>query len=231
MNESILHLAVAMGAFVASHIVMSISPVRAPLVNAIGEWGFKAVYSIISVALLAWVIMAYGVAPKNELFEPGTAMRHASLTMMLLAAFFLVCGYTTPNPGIMGMEAAGLKSGAKGVLKITRHPVLWALAIWAVMHMAANPYGAAWILFGSMAALAVFGSIHMDRRQQTDGDARDLALVAETSNVPLAALIAGRARLQWDEIGWPTTIGTVVVYGVLLWAHKAVIGISPLPLP
>ncbi|MBT3239114.1 MAG: hypothetical protein HOL37_07265 [Rhodospirillaceae bacterium] len=213
-------LILAMVVFIASHMIPSHRPLRRALVGMVGEWPFMGLYSVLSVGLLWWLIVVYQHSPDVVLFEPITFFRHLPLALMLPVCLLVVGAFRRRDGGIV-----------PGVLKITRHPVLWALAIWAVMHMAANPYGAAWILFGSMAALAVFGSIHMDRRQQTDGDARDLALVAETSNVPLAALIAGRARLQWDEIGWPTTIGTVVVYGVLLWAHKAVIGISPLPLP
>ena len=221
MNESILHLAVAMGAFVASHIVMSISPVRAPLVNAIGEWGFKAVYSIISVALLAWVIMAYGVAPKNELFEPGTAMRHASLTMMLLAAFFLVCGYTTPNPGIMGMEAAGLKSGAKGVLKITRHPVMWGVALWGTSHVLGNGHAAALTLFGGMVALALVGAAHIDVKRRETYEQAWSDYEAETSFWPLAALLAGRTKVEKGEVRWWQSLLTVALYMGMLWAHAA----------
>lgn len=221
MNESILQLAVAMGAFVASHVVLSTSPVRTPLVKVVGEWGFKAVYSIISVALLAWVIRAYGVAPEIELFEPGTAMRHASLTMMLLAAFFLVCGYTTPNPGIMGMEAAGLKSGARGVLKITRHPVMWGVALWGISHVLANGHAAALILFGGMTVLALVGAAHIDTKRRDTFKQAWADYEAETSYWPLAAILAGRTKVEKGEVRWWQSLLTVALYMGMLWAHAA----------
>ncbi len=51
-----------------------------------------------------------------------------------------------------------------------------------------------------------------------------------TSTLPFAALASGRATLRFSDIGtWRILLG-VVVYLTLLLAHRAVIGVSPLPM-
>ena len=76
MTGTLLHLFLAMGLFAVSHVVLPIHPLRSALISVLGEQLYFAFYSILSVGLLAWVIMAYKAAPKVEIFEPNTAMRH-----------------------------------------------------------------------------------------------------------------------------------------------------------
>ncbi|MEK9725344.1 MAG: NnrU family protein, partial [Rhodospirillaceae bacterium] len=172
MTGTLPQLAAAVGMFVASHIVMAWAPVRGPLAARFGRWGFMAMYSGVSAALLGWAIQAYAAAPVVVLTEPGTALKHGALTLMLIATFFIVAGYTTPNPGIMGMEQVGLRSGARGVLKITRHPVMWGVALWGIAHALANGHVAAWLFFGGMTVLALAGAAHIDaKRRAQHGDA------------------------------------------------------------
>ncbi|MHA1597082.1 MAG: NnrU family protein, partial [Alphaproteobacteria bacterium] len=64
-----------------------------------------------------------------------------------------------------------------------------------------------------------------------EGGADWLALQAETSNIPFAALISRRTRLTPSEFGWMRILGGLALYGALLAGHEAVIGVAPLPLP
>ena len=85
MTGTLGHLLLASLAFVASHLVMSSGPFRGPVVRALGEWPFKGLYAAVSVAALAWMILAYLAAPEVVVFEPLVGMRHASLTLMVIA--------------------------------------------------------------------------------------------------------------------------------------------------
>jgi len=220
MTGGLSELTLAMAVFVAAHIIPSLRTLRRALIGGLGEWPFRAVYSTLSIGLLWWLIGAYQRAPHIELFAPITFLKYLPIAFMLPACLLVVGGIS-----VAGSPAA------LGILKITRHPMLWAMAIWGVAHMAANPDGAAWIMFGSLTALSVAGSIHMDRRESTDGGAEWLALQAATSNIPFVALIAGRTRLTLAGIGWPRIAGGVVLYVALLTAHPYVIGVSPVPPP
>lgn len=213
-------LTLAMAVFAAAHLIPSHRSLRQSLIGMLGEWGFRIVYSVLSLGLLWWLVIAYQGAPHVEILATDTPLRFVPIILMLPVCL-LVAG---------GVPIAGSPS-APGILKITRHPLLWAVVIWAVAHMAANPDAAAWIMFGSLAVLSIAGSIHIDRRMQSDGDADWLASQDATSNIPFAALIAGRGQLTMAGIGWPRIAGGVVLYGVLLAAHPYVIGVSPLPLP
>lgn len=229
MNDGLGELAMAMAVFVAAHMIPSHRPLRRALIGIIGEWGFRGVYSVLSLGLFWWLLGAYQRAPYVELFAPINLLSYLSIILMLPACIFVVGGYSIANPSAVVLEKLAAAGEVPGILKITRHPVLWAMAIWGVAHMIANPDGAAWILFGSLAALSAAGSIHMDRRKRADGTAGWARIEAETSNVPFAALITGRTRVTLAEIGWLRIAGGVVLYAVLLAAHEAVIGVAPLP--
>ena len=57
---------------------------------------------------------------------------------MPLAFVLLVCGYWR-NPTIVGADRL-LKSQdpARGMIRITRHPIMWAIMLWATSHIVAR---------------------------------------------------------------------------------------------
>jgi len=48
---------------------------------------------------------------------------------------------------------------------ITRHPFLWGIALWALVHLIINGDLASLILFGSLLLLAVGGTLAIDARR------------------------------------------------------------------
>ena len=144
--------------------------------------------------------MAYKAAPKVEIFEPNTAMRHASLTLMLMSSFLTVAGIASRNPSLVPAEKLGWRLEAKGIFKINYHPLMWGIALWGFSHDLANGHAAALALFGGMAALAVAGALHIDfRKRETLGDTW-LDFEKQTSFIPLAAIAVGRIRMEKGEI-------------------------------
>jgi len=230
MNEDLWQLILASALFVGSHIFLAAPRCRNPLRNRLGEWGFRGHYALISVVLLTWMIKAYSRAPVTPLWDAPKFFTHGSLSLMLIAIFLIVCGYTTPNPGIMGMEKSGLKSGARGVLKITRHPVMWGVALWAVAHALSNGHLSALIFYGSFVVLALAGASHLDHKKTEQLGDEWRTYMAETSHIPLAAIMTGRARVEKGEIRWWQTILTVLIYAGLLFGHDQLFGPNVLPL-
>ncbi|MHA1598706.1 MAG: NnrU family protein, partial [Alphaproteobacteria bacterium] len=164
-------LALAMAVFIVAHMIPSHRPLRGAFIGMLGEWGFRGAYSVLSLGLFWWLIQAYLGAPDVELYTPITFFRHLPMTLMLPVCLLVVGGYSIANPSAVVLEKIPTAGGVPGVLKITRHPVLWAVVIWAVAHMLANPDGAAWILFGSLAGLSVAGAVHIDARKRAEGGA------------------------------------------------------------
>jgi len=149
---------------------------------------------------------------------------------MPFAAVLLVCGFTAPNPTLVGTERLG--SGPMvggGIFAITRHPVLWSVALWAGAHALVRGDLAAIILFGTLAGLALIGMAHIDLRRSAAGDTTYRWLDATTSAVPFQALLTGRAHLTFAAIGWWRLALALAVFVGLIALHAPVTGLDPLP--
>jgi uncharacterized membrane protein len=120
-------LLVASIAFLATHFVTS-TPLRPALVRAMGEWPYRGVYSLVALVTLGWMIWAYGNAPREVLW---TGTREVTFVAMPLAFILVACGYWR-NPTMVGADKL-LKSEdpARGMIRITRHPLMWGIMLWA----------------------------------------------------------------------------------------------------
>ena len=67
MTGSLDMLFAATALFVGGHFMLSSVPVRLALINKIGETRFLAYYSVLMVAVFAWMILAYIRAPIDPL--------------------------------------------------------------------------------------------------------------------------------------------------------------------
>jgi uncharacterized membrane protein len=107
---------------------------------------------------------------------------------------------------------------------------MWAIGLWAISHLIANGDLSSLLFFGLLAALALGGSVMIDRKKQLalGGDWARLAEV--TSNLPFAALVTGRTRLRWRDIGLLRIITGLLLYAVLYLAHPIITGL-PVSIP
>ena len=217
--------------FVASHLVLSYPPMRAPVVARLGEQGFRALYSVLAVALIVWVVKAYNDAPMQVVWTPPIGLRHLSLLIMPFACILLVAGVTTANPAAIGTGRPEIAARPPaGILKVTRHPVMWGIALWGVAHLLANGDVASILLFGGMTVLALAGSYAQDIKKRLQLGAAWAAFAAQTSFLPFAAVAQWRARLTVSDIGWWRIGLGLALYALLLVAHNWLFGVSPLPL-
>ncbi|RMF09496.1 MAG: hypothetical protein D6763_07720, partial [Alphaproteobacteria bacterium] len=118
---------------------------------------------------------------------------------------------------------------ARGILRVTRHPVMWGFVLWGVAHLLNNGDLKSVIFFGTFTVLALAGTRLIDaKRARTHGELW-AAYVAKTSNLPFQAIIEGRNRFVFAEIGIWRTLAAVLVFGALLAGHEALFGVSPAP--
>lgn len=230
MTGTLGNLVLAALAFVGSHILLSWPPVRGRLVSALGDWPFRILYSVVAVATLTWMILAYAEAPHLEVWSPPVALKHLPVTLMLPACILLVGGYTIANPTAVILDNLAESRPLPGIAKVTRHPVMWAVALWGIAHLLSKGDAAAWVFFGSLTFLALGGAAMSDLRRRTEGGPLWDRLQAETSFLPFAALLQKRSRTSLKEIGWFRLLGGIVLYAVFFHVHEAVIGLSPLPI-
>jgi uncharacterized membrane protein len=216
------NLILACAAFVGTHFLMS-HPLRAPMVTRLGENGFRGVYSLISFATLAWVAYAFHMAPKGAPCWPVDDVLWIVATALMWVASVLLVGSFSRNPALPDPNAArNLTRPVEGVFAITRHPMMWGIALWGVAHILVMPTDANILLAGSIILLALGGAAGQDvKKARLMGNGWSL-WVRQTSYVPFALPMTGRAR-------WSATVPSVGVLGIgtALWlgatfAHGAI---------
>jgi uncharacterized membrane protein len=223
-------LAIAALLFVGSHFGLSSPAVRAGLVGRLGERLFVGLYSLLQILLLVWLVRAYATAPFLPLWSPAAWTAWVPLLAMPPALLLMVGGLIRPNPTAVMQDAKGPPDAAvRGMLTVTRHPVMWAFALWALSHLAANGDAASIVLFGAIAVLALVGTLAIDAKKRARWGAAWSGFAARTSNLPLAAAAAGRTRLDLVGIGWLTPVIAAAVYVALILLHPLVIGVGALP--
>lgn len=215
--------------FVLLHLLVSGTALRGAVVKTIGEGPYMGLFSLASVGGLAWLGWAYGQAKGSGpvYWDLGAGARHAGLALVLLALLLAVPGLLTPNPTSVRQEGALDKPDAvKGMLRITRHPFLWGVAIWALGHLIVNGEPASLVLFGSMFVLALFGTASIDGKRRRALGATYDGFLAQTSNVPFAAILSGRQKLSLSEIGVPRITAAIAVWAALAWGHRYLFGVA-----
>ena len=231
MSHGLISLVIAGIAFCGSHVLLSSTGLRGSLRDQLGERGFLAVYSLTALVTLAWFLMAYAHAPTILLWPRQMWMALVPIVVMPLATVLLVAGYTTPNPTAVGMErAARADDPAPGMLRVTRHPVMWAIGLWAISHMIANGDLRSLLFFGAFAALSLGGTLLIDRKKRLALGSNWSRLAEVTSNLPFAALVTGRTRLRWRDISLLRLIAGLLLYAVLYNAHALIAG-APVVIP
>ena len=213
--------------WIALHAVIA-GPLRAPLVARLGERGCRGVFSLLSAAGLAWLIFAYRGADFVPLWGALPGARAIAIVLVLIAFVLLVFSIAPSNPTLAGAELIVKgELSATGIFRITRHPGLWAFALWAAAHLYANGDAASVLLFGAILLTALNGMRSIDRKRQRAMGARWEAFAARTSRLPFAAILAGRNELRPGELSlWRLVLG-VILFLVALFLHGA-LGVSPI---
>lgn len=216
--DPIHQLALATLAFLATHFVSS-TALRISLVEAIGERIYIGAYSLMSFLTIGWMIWAYLRAPSVVVFAiPG--LKLWPLVVMPFALILLASGVMTPNPSLVGQQGAlKAEEPGRGIVRVTRHPIMWGIALWAAVHMIARGDVASLIFFGGFLLLALAGTKLIDMRKDETLGEDWKRFAAVTSNVPFTAIVEGRNRLIFREIGWKRVLAGLGLYVVLLAAH------------
>jgi uncharacterized membrane protein len=151
---------------------------------------------------------------------------------MPFACLLVAFGVASPSPfSIAGREGSSFDLDRPGIAGITRHPLFWAITLWAVAHIVPNADLAHVLLFGLFALFGAAGMLALDNRRRREwGPELWARRASHTSIIPFAAILVGRfqpGRLRFP--GLVRTLAALALYLTLLLSHQAVIGVSPLP--
>lgn len=214
--------------FIAIHLGVAGTQLRDRAVAAVGERGYRAIFSLASIAGLIWLIIAYNHAAYIATWGLLLWWKPLAILSMLPATLFVVIGLITPNPTAVAQEDR-LAQAPRGIVRITRHPFLMGVAIWALVHVIGNGDVASLIFFGTWAVVALAGPGSIDAKRRRAAPEAWARFAAETSILPFAAIIAGRNHLALAEIGTRRWALGLLVYALLLGGHGPVIGVPLLP--
>ena len=201
-------------AFVATHFLMS-HPLRAAIVRRLGEKGFQGVYSLVSLllfGLIAWSYHAIGREP--QVWKP-TAYTWGIGAILMWAGSILFIGSFVANPALPG--SPGPKGGPKGVFAITRHPMMWGFAMWAMTHILVLAQFKAVVFYGSILILALVGSALQDRKKAMLLGETWHDWTAQTAFVPFGRGLA--------HPGWFAFVGGTIFYLGVTWLHPIPVGL------
>ena len=223
-------LVLATALFAGIHLLVSGTALRGAIVGMIGERPYLGLFSLVSLLGLAGMIWGYVEADYVELWLlPGLAW--IPILAMPAALILAIGAFTAPNPTLIGSERAAERADPiRGVAAITRHPFLWAVALWAAAHLSVNGDSASVVFFGGLLAVALIGPSLIDAKRQRGDEEAWRRVAAGSSALPFLALVQGRARLRFADVGWWRLALAAALYLALLLAHGDLLGVSALPL-
>ncbi len=215
--------------FFLFHMLPS-TPLRPKLVAAVGEGAYMAAFSVLSLVAIWWLIHTFEAAPYGDkLWAVPDWWLWLKAALVLFALILALGGILTPNPSAPGagklLENSDL---SKGIFAITRHPLMWGAAIWAIAHAISEATLRGFLFFGAFAATALIGSWLQQRRKRATlpGWA---AFEAKTSFVPFMAILDGRSKLSVKAIGWWRIAVAAVAWALVMHFHTQIFGAQPLP--
>lgn len=210
-------------AFFLSHALPIRPPIRPWLEARLGRSGFTLAYSVLSIAILGWLIGAAGRAPYVSLWLSASWQNHVPVVVMVPVCLIIALSVARPNPfSFGGARNDNFDPAHPGILRLTRHPLLLALALWAAAHLVPNGDLAHVILFGTFAVFALLGGHLIDRRKLREMGPDWQRLRKAVSQAPLFP------RSVSGDVALRLAAGMLLYLG-LLWLHPVAFGVSPLP--
>ena len=228
-GSHMVNLIAAAFAFLILHRVVSGTSLRDTLTRRFGESLYLRVFAVVSLGALLWLSFAFAEIrsrPENvDFWIVSPIPIRLQLGIQLVAVLFILLGLVAANPGTVNQQDVVNRSDiAQGILRVTRHPFLWGMAIFAGGHLLARSDVASWIMFGTLLVVALSGTVSIDAKRRRQLGERWLTFSNQTSNIPFVAILRGRQSLGLIEIGWGRPLVAVSVWSALLFAHPFLFG-------
>ena len=208
-------LVLASAAFVGTHFAMS-HPLRAPMAHALGERGFGLLYIVVSLVTFYGMVHYYGPAAAQApvlLWDLGSAGWIVATLLMWVGSILLV-GSLMRNPAFpTGGKPVTHIGAARGVFAITRHPMMWSFAIWALVHAIVVPTAASLVISAAIAILALGGAYGQDHKKEKLVGEPWRNWMRRTSFVPFGRGFASPGAFA--------SIGGTLLWLAATWTHGA----------
>ncbi len=216
MDPALLQLLAASIALVGTHFALS-HPLRSPIAGRIGEGPFLLLYSLVALAALGWMVVAFRAAPVGDLYGTGDAGWIAA-SLLTIPALLLFLGSLWKNPALpgTGTRVAATREPT-GVFRVTRHPMMWGFALWALAHLLLGWSWRTTIVALAVGVLALVGAHLQDRKKEALLGEAWAGWEAKTSYWP-----------RWQHLftaGWLLWAVTLALWLVATWSHIHAAGV------
>ncbi len=201
--------------FAASHMLLSSSKPRAALVKRLSTRGFLGVYSLVAIFTfvpIGWIYLNNRHVGELVWNFYGVGwVRNLAITLAALSLTLTLASISQAGP----TSLLGQGQSARGLLRITRHPMFLSLGFWGLSHMLLNSFTSDVVFFGGFFVFGVVGCLHQDMRWRKDETMA--GFFAETSFFPFLAILTGRTTLPLRELPYKSlAIGLAITYGIYL---------------
>ena len=207
--DPLVSLAAASIALVGTHFALS-HPLRAPLVKATGEGAFLGLYSLVAAACIGWMVLAFRAAPAADLGGATGEVGWIVSTVLTLPALLLFLGSLMRNPAFPGAGGAMAREPS-GVLAVTRHPMMWGFALWALSHIALWWSCRTTIVASAVLTLALVGAHLQDRKKEALMGTAWAEWEAKTSYWPRWLKLFGAGAVLWPV--------AIALWLAVTWLH------------
>lgn len=166
---------------------------RSAQIGRRGEQAWKLGYTVVSIAGFALLLWGFGIARHGApvLWNPPPGLRHLASLLTLIAFVLLAATYVPRN----------------SIKARLHHPMVIAVALWALAHLLANRTLADLLLFGSFLAWSIASLLAARRRDRL----ADTRYRAGSLGSTLVAVVAGM-------VGWAV---------FAFWLHGLWLGVRP----
>ena len=215
--------------FIALHVGVAGTSARDRAIEKLGENIYRAAFSLLSIFGIVWLSHAYRITTYIETWGQLAWFKPIAAILMLLVFLLAVLGMATPNPMAVGGENLLMADApARGIHRVTRHPFLWGVALWAFVHLVANGDAASLVLFGSLFVLVLVGMVSIDAKRKKACGLHWDNYAAATSIIPFQAIKQGRNQLVIVEFKVWQLVLALVLYLAVIHFHQSWFGVSPL---
>lgn len=172
--------------FFSVHAVPMLPGVKEPLLARLGENRFKGLFSLFAMAGLVAIVFGMGKAPFHPVWTPPSWSHNVANLAMPVAFCLLVAAYLPNN-----------------FRRILRNPMLSAVLLWSLAHLASNGDLASLLLFGSFGVFSVVDIISVNKRS--------------------AAVVPARKPAYLDVI---VIITGLVTFWLVRYYHESIFGVA-----
>lgn len=210
--------------FAATHMVLSSRRLRPKLVATLGERGFLGVYSLVAIVIFVALVWRY-MGHRHEgalLYTPlplGVAGLWVLYVLQGVAWTLVVAGNFSPSPVTVGLPESRRAKQARGVHRITRHPLFMGVGLFGALHLLVMGFATDVAFWAGFPLFAIAGCAHQDRRKLATEGSEYRAWHAGTPFLPFTGRDSLRGLREIPPLAMVLGVATTVL---LRWLHGPV---------